>query len=165
MQCRCTWHALGFMNHNPGHVWPHLLGGSASPWEVSGLILSNPCLTYLCWMWTGLNLVVHPSQYVPHYNRQFFIELLIGRLKRLLRVVSWFVFLWLATLIDKNIFLRSMLMPWSLMPLGRSNAEGNLSQWLFLDKRRRRTMFLRTVRSDVTTYATIMAGGDKPVSG
>jgi hypothetical protein len=58
-----------------------------------------------------------------------------------------------------------MLMPWSLMPLGSSNAGGSLSQRLFHNKHRRRTMLLRTSRSDVTAYATMMAGGDKSVSG
>jgi hypothetical protein len=48
VQCKHTWHALGFRNLNPRHdVTSPLLGESTSPQWVNGLILPCPYLLYL----------------------------------------------------------------------------------------------------------------------
>jgi hypothetical protein len=47
MQCKHTWHALGFRNQNLRHGRPNLLGESTPPQGVNVLILPYPYLLYL----------------------------------------------------------------------------------------------------------------------
>lgn len=139
MQCKCTWHALGFRNHNPRHVWPHLLGGSAPPWEVSVPILSS-----------FLRLQFHISDQVPHKaasNGQFFVGWILFRHLRLFLMILRFVLLRQPCLFYKNKPLLLSLMLWSRISCMKSR----LSRWVLLR--------LRTLRSDMTINSTFVIYG------
>jgi hypothetical protein len=139
MQCKCTWHALGFMNLIPRHVWPHLQGGSAPPREVSVPILSS-----ILW------LQIHISDQAPYKagsNGQFFIGWILFRLLWLFLMMLRFVLLWQPGLFYRNEPLLLSLMPWSMISCMRSR----LSRWVFLR--------LRTPGSDMTINSTLVTYG------
>jgi len=85
MQCKCTWHALRFRNHNPKHVWPHLLGGSLPPWEVSVSTLSS-----ILWLQFDIS---NQAPLKAASNEQFFIGwILFRRLWLFLMMLRLFFF-------------------------------------------------------------------------
>jgi len=136
MQCKCTWHAPGFRNHNPRHVWPHLLGGSAPPWQVNVPILSSI-----------LRLQFHISDQAPHKaanNGQFFIGWILFRSLRLFLMMLRFVLLWQPSLFWRNKPLLLSLIPWSRISYVRSR----LSRWVLLR--------LKTPGSDMTINSTLV---------
>jgi hypothetical protein len=136
MQCKCTWHALRFRNHNPRHVWPHLLGGSTPPSEVSVLILSSI-----------LRLQIHISDQASHKaanNGQFFIGWILFRRLRLFLMMLRFVLLWQPSMFYRNKPLLLSLMPWSRISCMRSR----LSRWFLLR--------LRTPGSNMTINSTLV---------
>jgi hypothetical protein len=139
MQCKCTCHALGFKNHNPRYVWPHLLGGSAPPREVSVPILSS-----ILW------LQFHIYDQTPHKaasNGQFFIGWILFRRLRLFLMMLRFVLIWQPSLFYKNKPLLLSLMPWS----GISCIRSKLYRWVLLR--------LRTPGSTMTMNSTLVTYG------
>jgi hypothetical protein len=116
MQCKHTWHALGFRNQNLRHgKTAPLLGESASPQGVNGLILFDPYLLNPWRTFVGIVHAVHFPQHTLHQAQQRLIGMVAIELLRLFLVVPWCVFPWFRTWVSRNKRLLSPLMRWSPM--------------------------------------------------